>query len=213
MVQPVKKLIFKILFLALFTLGALALRVGISGRSCHQKAQAELAAGHIDEGIFWLGRSARWYLPFAPWVSTSLAELDQIGQKAIASHDIDVALAAYQEIRGATLGTRSFYTPYTQQLNAANQQIARLMAEKEAPLRPNDSLQARIDFHTALLAKDEAPKVPFVLIALSGFALWVGAGFFFCFRAVDDNARLLHPQALRSLLAFAIGAALFLIGL
>src|SRR5262249_29578979 len=115
------------------------------------------------------------------------------------------ALEAWRAIRSSILATRSFYTPFPARLEAANQRIAALMAEGDAP--------EKRAWHLALLEKDESPSLPWTLLALAGFAAWVGGGFWFARRGVTAEDRLDRRTAIRAGLLVAAGLLVWMLGL
>ena len=57
------------------------------------------------------------------------------------------------------------------------------------------------------------PSVAWSIVALFGLALWIGGGFAFALRGVDDNDRLVPKAAAYSGAAVAVGMLVWLLGL
>jgi len=161
-----------------------------------------------DDELLHLGRAARLYAPGNPYSRRAVDKLAAIGRD-----DPTRALPAWRELRSAILATRSFYTPHRALLDEANARIAELMADAElASQRSRDREKSRA-WHAARLAQDEAPSVPWTLVALAGLAAWIGCALGLVLRGVGDDDRLRRPVALRWALGVAGGLALFFVGL
>jgi hypothetical protein len=122
-----RKIIVGVLLGLLFFILAAA-RVVYSSRDEYLRAGRYLALGHIEQAIVHYRRAARWYAPGNPYVEKSIHRLWELGKLAERRGNPTVALTAYRSIRGAILGTRSFYTPNADWLERVNKKIAELMA-------------------------------------------------------------------------------------
>jgi hypothetical protein len=78
---------------------------------------------------------------------------------------------------------------------------------------PGTSAEAREAWHHDLLARDEAPSVGWTLVALVGFALWVGGGVLFALRGVSPEDRLVPRAATSAGVLVLAGLVLWLLGL
>ncbi|NOY94008.1 MAG: hypothetical protein GXP55_22730 [Deltaproteobacteria bacterium] len=195
-------------------LAVVAVRVVVSSRAELRQGVALEQAEDVDAAIVHYRRAARWYAPLSPYPGEALDRLERIGAAAERDMDVDRALSAYRAMRGAILSTRSFYTPSPERLGRADQHIARLMSELPAPpIDAGKSTEELYREHLALLEGVHRPKLPFALMALFGFGLWVGGAFTFATRAIDEEDRLVRPQALRWALVVLVGFALFALGL
>jgi hypothetical protein len=203
-----------VLAVAAVFVGVVATRAVWQGREALSRGDAALAANTPDEAIRWWRRAARWYVPMAPHVASAYARLEELATQAEAAGDRATALAAWQGIRGSILATRSVYVPFEERLEPANRRIAALMAAAEDPaLDAGKTTADREAWHYALLARDEAPSVPWTLLALAGFGLWIGGAALFAWRGVDANDRLVRATAARSGLLVVFGLVLWLLGL
>ncbi len=195
-------------------LGVVVTRAIWEGRSALHDGDDAAARGDIHEAIARWRRAARWYVPLAPHVGDAYDRLETAARTAEKAGDIDTALAAWRGIRGSILATRSFYTPQSDRLEPANHNIARLMAGVEGNTVDAGSTEAqRQAFHYALLARDESPSVFWAVVALLGFALWIGGAFGFALRGVSAEDRLVRRAAALSGAAVAIGLVIWLVGL
>jgi len=68
-------------------------------------------------------------------------------------------------------------------------------------------------WHLALLARDPSPSVPWTLLALAGFAGWVGGGFWFARRGVTADDKLERRTAIRAGLVIVVGLAAWMLAL
>jgi hypothetical protein len=196
-------------------LGVVATRAVWQGRAALERGDRALEAGDAAAAIKWWRRAARWYVPLAPHVASAYARLEELAGQAEAAGDRTTALAAWQGVRSSILATRGLYLPFEDHLAPANQRIATLMAAWEGELGQTGSVPAaeRASRHLALLQHDPAPAVGWTLVALAGFALWLGGAGLFAWRAVDPTDRLVRRTAALSGLMVAAGLVVWLVGL
>ncbi|MDD9940756.1 MAG: hypothetical protein OXU20_06815 [Myxococcales bacterium] len=195
-------------------LAAFAMRVVNSASVELERGQAYEAESDPVSAIVHYRRAVRWYAPLSPFHKRALIALARIGAQAELDGDSELALSAYRAIRSGILSTRSFYTPETRRLAAANARIADLMAA--APPPPIDAGKSREALrreHLALLQQDNAPHVGWTFVLLAGFATWVFGAFMFSSRALDENERYIPTQVRRWGAVIAVGLCLFFTGL
>ncbi|MCP4445738.1 MAG: hypothetical protein GY811_10415 [Myxococcales bacterium] len=193
--------------------GVLSARALWEGRSALQAGDAALAEGDSAGAVRWWRRAARWYLPMAPHVGTAYDKLRGLAATAEERGEPQVAIAAWTGIRSSVRATRSFYTPYSDRLTEADAHIAKLMAQAEFDADTSKNVKEAEDWHLALLGRDQMPSVGWSIIALLGMALWIGGGFAFALRGVDENDRLVPKAAAYSGAAVALGLLTWLLGL
>ena len=195
-------------------LAVVALRVVLSARAALRAADAALAAGDVDEAVWQLRRTARWYAPASPYPGRALQRLEAIAERAEAGGEIRGARRAREAERAAILETRSFYTPFADRLALANRHIAALLAREEGDgADPGKTETERAAWHQALLDRDEAPRPGWTALALLGFCGWVAGALAFLTRGLDADDRLRPRAALWSAAAIVAGYAAFLLGL
>jgi hypothetical protein len=209
-----KRRVFIVVALVAFCLGVIVTRVFWDGRSALVEGDAAIARGDRAEAVARWRRAARWYAPGAPHVAGAYGRLEALAREAEAAGDRRTALDAWTAIRSSILSTRSFFTPYAEKLPLANERIAALMAASEDPaVDPGKSEAERKAWHLALLEKDEAPALGWTILALAGFAAWVGGGFLFAFRGIGDGDKLDRRAAARAGLLIVVGLAAWMVGL
>jgi hypothetical protein len=194
-------------------LGVVVTRVFWDGRAALQAGDDALARGDVEGAVVAWRRAARWYAPGAPHVATAYERLAALAREADAHHDRPGALLAWRAIRSSALATRSFFQPYAAELDAANERIAILMAAEEKATDPRQDEEARRQAELALLVRDDSPNLGFTVLALAGFAAWVGGGFWFARRGVSADDQLDRRTAIRSGLLVAAGLLLWMLGL
>jgi hypothetical protein len=173
-----------------------------------------MARGDTETAIARWRRAARWYAPGAPHVGGAYQRLEALARQAEGAGDQKTALAAWTAVRSSILSTRSFYTPYAEKLPVANERIAALMAAGEPQSAdPGQSEADRKAWHLALLERDESPALGWTLLALLGFATWVGGGFLFAFRGIGEGDRLVRRAAVQAGVLVLVGLAAWMIGL
>jgi len=194
-------------------LGVVVTRVFWDGRAALEAGDAALAKGDADGAITGWRRAARWYAPGAPHVIDAYDRLETFAREAEASGNRAGALVAWRAIRSSVMATRSLYTPFPARLAAADERIAALMAAEEVAADPKKDEAAARAFHAALLARDDSPRLPWTLLALAGFAGWVGGGFWFARRAVTADDQLVRREAIRAGIAILVGLVAWMLGL
>lgn len=200
---------------ALFCLLVVGGRACWEGRAALDAGDKALANSDTAEAIAQWRRAARWYLPLAPHVSEAYDRLESLAKQAEKTAQIEDALAAWRGVRGSILATRSFYTPHSERLDPANRRIAALMAQQEmrGPAPGDASREEREAWHYELLSRDGSPSVPWSVLALLGFALWIGGGVFFAMRGMNKEGRLVGQPAAIAGGCVALGLVIWLLGL
>lgn len=205
----------------IFVAAGLALCLGlVTGRLLWQSrealraGEAAEARGDLATASFEYLDAARLYVPGSPFARTAYDRLAAIADRADAAGDLQNARRALEAIRAAALGTRSFYTPYADRLAAADRRLAGLYAAIEDPrLQPGASDEERAAWHAERLARHPGPRLPFVFLTLAGLAGWLASAVVFLTRGLDAGLRLRRRAAALAGLGFAVGFALFLVGL
>jgi hypothetical protein len=198
----------------LVALAVLVGRVAVDSRAAVLAGEAAEARGAREEAIRDYLDAARLYLPGSPTVRRALDHLDRLAAAAEAAGDPSSARAPLEAIRAALLGARSFYTPHSARLAEADRRLAIVYAQVEDPaVDPGATLEARIAWHAARLARRPGPVLGYVLLALAGLALWLGAAIGFLRRGVDATLHLRRGPALAAGVLFVVGFALFVAGL
>ena len=196
-----------------FCLAVVVTRAVWQGRGALDEGDRALAANDSEEAIRGWRRAARWYVPLAPHVSDAYDRLEALAALAEKKGDLRTALAAWQGVRGSILATRSFYTPHEERLDPANRKIAELMARLDPTPPAEMSAPQLVAWHYELLARDESPSVVWSLVALLGFALWIGGGVLFALRGVSADDRLVRRPAITAGAAIMAGLVVWLLGL
>jgi hypothetical protein len=205
--------------LSIFAMTLAVILLVMSGRAVFEararaaEANLALAAGDVDLAIVQLRRSARWYAPLNVYASRSLTNLEQLALRAESAGEHARALMAWRSLHAAIQATRSFYTPHAEQLARADDHIATLMArEPPAKIEGGRSEAQRKGDYLALLVPHD-PSLFGVLLALVGFATWVGSAAVFLSRGVDSEGRILRAVARRSVFCLLLGWIAFAVGL
>lgn len=213
---------------AAVVLGALITRAIWEGRSALHDGDAAAARGEPRAAIEAWRRAARWYVPLAPHVGAAYGRLERMAGDAEVHGDRVTALEAWRAVRSSALATRWVVTPHADAKARADQRIAALMAEEpvwgqpvpagEDPSRlaapdAGATPAARQAFYAAQLARDGAPSLGWVVVALIGFAAWLGGCVRFALRALDPDDRLVRRVAAEAGALVLVGLLVWVVGL
>jgi len=160
-----------------------------------------------------LSLAARMYAPGNPYSRGALLLLVDDGK--LGGPD---GQRAWQEVRAAILGTRSFYTPHEDLLEEANRQLPAGLAAREldpntpGPKVGSGSLDERTKWHLDRLKETGSPLLAWTILAILGMMLWIGAAWRLFGDGFDDHGRLTRKAALYAV-AIAIGLATFYLGM
>ena len=178
----------------------LAVRAGWEGRAELARARASASEGDVDREIVHLGRAARWRVPGLGHDTQAFERLVEIGEETDASgpDGTEQSLAAYREVRGALLATRTWGVPRPELFEQMNERIARLMARQESELGTDVSGTGDpYAYHLALLQEVPGPEPVRANLAAFAFVGWLFASAGFVLRGLDAKGRIRPRSALR----------------
>ena len=233
--RALRKKLAAVVLVASLSLGVVVTRAVWAGTRALAAGEAASKQGELQAAITEWRRAARWYVPGARHMGAAYDRLERLAMAAEEAGDLDTALAAWRAIRGSILATRSLYTPFAERLDPANQRIADLMAALEdapadqvsgatsasgaepgpgaAGLRADAAREQRAAWHYDLLIRDHAPSPFWSLLAILGFALWLGGGLLFALRGVTADDELVPRTAAHAGIMVAAGLLLWMLGL
>ena len=169
------------MLLGVLTLAALTARILVQGEAELTRSDAAFNRGDLREAVLHARRSAVLYAPGAPHVPAAYARLSAVALGAEASGDKEVARLAWGAMRGAALETRHLSTPRAADLARANANLARLSSGGVAVDRARAA---------EVLARDDAPRAPWVILLGVGFSLFgLALGLLFA-RGVSPNGKI-----------------------
>jgi hypothetical protein len=192
----------------------LAARAVLEGRSELSAAGAARARGDRAQAARHLGRAAGLYVPGAPHVRAALDGLATLAAEARAAGDRAAERAALEATRTALRGARSAYTPHGDRLRAADNRLAELYAELEAPAASGgEARRARAAFHRERLERQPAAAAGPAAAAIGGASLWLLGCWLFLRRGLDPAVRPRLPWAVAAAAGFVAGLVLLIAGL
>lgn len=197
-----------------FIVGAASLRVIAAGEREIAESTAALRAGDPHAAALHARRAAGWYAPGAPHVRVAYQRLIALATAAEGLGEAETAIFAWRAVRTAALETRWLTTPHAEDLELANAAIARLAAA--APRPPgtrNEPAAVVAREHLELLARDEAPRVGWVVALVVAFAAWVAGAIWVVRRAVTVTGQWVWPRAAPGLVVCAVGIGLWLLAI
>jgi hypothetical protein len=183
--------------------GAASARVVWGGETEIAIPTAALRSGDAHAAAEHARRAAAWYAPGAPHVRVAYERLLALGAAAEGLGHADLALFAYRGVRTAAIETRWIVTPHADDLERANRAIARLAAAApRAPGVRTEPPQKIEREQLEALARDEAPRVHWVILLVAGALAWALGGAIALRRAVGADGltwRRATPGALVTL--------------
>jgi len=149
--------------LGVLVLAALTARMIVEGEAELKSSDAAFDRGDLPEAILHARRAATFYAPGAPHVVAAFERLRAIALGAEGAGDAAMARRAWGAVRSAAIEVRHVLSPFEPELGVANENLARLNAAA-----------AGTDRQTAMkpLARDDAPRAPWVLVLGLGFGLF-----------------------------------------
>jgi hypothetical protein len=151
------------MLLGVLTLAALTARMIVEGEAELKSSDAAFDRGDLAEATLHARRAATFYAPGAPHVAAAFERMRAIALGAESQGDVNMARRAWGAVRSAVLETRHFALPHAEELALANANLARLIASS-----PGGDRQTA----ARLLARDETPRAPWVLVLGLGFLLF-----------------------------------------
>jgi hypothetical protein len=195
----------RVVFFVLLTGAALSTRVILQGESELAASDAAFDRGELGPALDHARRSATLYAPGAPHVDRAYERLTALARGAEAAGQPKIALLAWQAVRSAALESRHLWLPRGQELERANQNLARLEAFSR-----DEADGERIKDRTRALSRlniDDAPAPGWIAVLGAGFLLALAGLGLFAFRGLDRTGKVSFGRARLALFLFAIGAA------
>lgn len=186
-------------------LAVVSVRVWWHGRAALAAADEAMRASDVDGALEHERDAARMYLPWGGPAHRAVERLLERARAAERTGDDIRARRAYEAVRAAALGARSFYTPHRDALLEANQHLLELYAK---------GLSDRQRAELAVRLRDElGPRPGPAFVALMGCALWMVSVWVFVRRGLDGGLRLIPGRAWPAAVGFVAGLVLFVVGL
>ena len=188
----------------------ICLRVVISGSSALEEGEAAVSSGDELGATVLLRESLSWYMPLASWREPAAEALWSLYERQASRGDLEAAVRTLSAIRSGVISGQGLFRHDGELLERVHDVLPGLMARWEASAAKQDGrdepglLADREAYFARLLAREVRPDRGWGLLAVLGFAVWMGAAFVAAGRGAGER--------LRPLIASAVGLALFLIG-
>lgn len=195
-------------------IGAASMRVVAAGEREIAESTAALRAGDAHAAALHARGAAGWYAPGAPHVRVAYERLVALAQAAEGLGEAETALFAWRAVRSAALETRWLVTPHEEDLARANAAIARISAAAPRPPGTRTEPAAAVERqHLELLARDEAPRVGWVVALVAAFVAWVAGAVWVVRGAVTVTGQWLWRRAAPGLAVCAVGVTVWLVSI
>jgi len=216
--RSIRHKILPVILIVLGVFGGVWIKASVEAKKSLVQAEELESTGDIEFAIVCYRRTIRWYSPGSSAVHTAVQRLFVIAERMESQQKPVLALQAYRAIRTGLLAVQSVYQPYSVQLSEANHRIAVLMAnhtqsDTENALDPRQ-VQAELERHEALLAKNAAPHVGWSLMAVGFFSFWIFLLFRFAKQSfVFQDGVTNKSRLLRWMISIAVTTAVWMTAL
>jgi len=183
---------------------ALTARVVLDGEKEMRLSDEAFDAGDVRTATLHARRAAVLYAPGAPHVRPAYDRLVAVALGAEAAGDTDVARTAWRAVRGAALETRHLWVPRQVELERANRNLARLGTARVKTVPGGDPAVRKA---LARLARDDAPRAPWVIVLALGFVCAVVGLGLLGWRGVTPAGKIILANAKLGLVLSLLGAA------
>jgi len=200
-----RKAIFVAAVVVLIVLMA-GVRVVISGHAARRTADRLLAEGNEDTAVGFYDRTLHMYWPGSPDVEAAVSHLSAMAGRRETAGDQEGALHIWRVLRSGLYAARGLYQPYKETIRHAEERIAALVALQKG----DPTEQAR---HLEILQRSHDPRRSWSMLALLGFAVWLGGAVGFIWRGLSPKGKLHARPAAVWAAVFAGGYVLWLVGL
>ncbi|MEZ4269749.1 MAG: hypothetical protein R3F39_25610 [Myxococcota bacterium] len=162
-------------------LAAVTVRTVVSGTAARDHGMERLAAGDEAGAAMFLREAVSWYLPVAWWREEAIEGLWSLHERQVAQGRLSDAVSTLSALRGGLFAARSLVHPDGDWLVRVDAALAPLLARWEAEAASVEgraapgTASAREAAFAATLSRETRPSRGFGLLAVLGFALWVGA--------------------------------------
>lgn len=192
-----------------------ALALAFLAALVEMRARNELSlarqAGDTQTVIRHYFRALNWYVPFGSYQKAA-TELIELGDGLRAAGQERQARQAYERARSGLMAARHFYIPRRDLVSRAEEGIAPLLArEKLGPEATAQALEKQAAIYLEQLRAPLPPKTWAALMAVLGFAAWVGSALVLIVNF--GQGRLRRRAMLPWTAIFVLGYAAWLIGL
>jgi hypothetical protein len=191
--------------IALFA-GVATLRAVLDGEREIAASDVAFDANDLHATIQHARRAASAYAPGAPHVERAYQRLRAVARGAEATGRPEIAVLAWQAERAAVLESASFWHPFSERLEEANRNLARLSASKALAETERAETAQRLFKEAQDQSVERAPWGALLAAGLLVSALGLG---WFAARALAPDGRIAWLQGRWGLLTFALGAALW----
>jgi hypothetical protein len=163
-----------------------------------RKGEDAFRQGDFKKALLHYDRAIHWYTPWSSSVDLSIHRLWEMGGKLEERGDQKTALEVYWALRSSLYGVRSFYTPYKEWIERANERIASIWADQEPVSAEEKKITppVRKERYSAALKKDWAPKGGWSVATEVGFFGWVISALVFIFTFLRKGGGLARGKAL-----------------
>jgi hypothetical protein len=186
--------------------GVATLRAVLDGEREIAASDAAFDANDLHGTIAHARRAASAYAPSAPHVERGYQRLLAVARGAEATGRPELAMLAWQAVRAAVLESASLWHPFSERLEEANRNLARLSVSKTLAEGERRETAQRL-FREA--QSQSVQRAPWGAL-LAGGLLLAGLGLgWFAARALALDGRIEWRRGRWGLLTFGLGSALW----
>jgi hypothetical protein len=189
------------------TVAVATLRSIATGQAEMEKSDRAFDQGDLPRATLHARRAATLYAPAAPHVPAAYERLVAIAVGAEAAGQAEIAQTAWRAVRGAALETRHVHVPHAEELERANENLARLQAQVSVASRPatGGALRARYARALGELEREHGPSTAWTAALLLGYALCACGLAWLAWRGVSREGGLVWSSGRYGLVIALLG--------
>lgn len=184
-----------VLLVSLLAFAVLTARAVGEGEAEMTLSDQAFDRGDIREATRHARRAAVHYAPGAPHIRAAYARLEAVAHGAEASGDLENAMFAWRAIRSAALETRHVRAVVPDQLEQANQALARLQALQSEPTSRREALRQK-KIAERDLGRTSSARAGWIALLAFGLGATLASLAWFTARGIQPDGSI-HPATAR----------------
>ncbi|MCB0308328.1 MAG: hypothetical protein KDD48_03070 [Bdellovibrionales bacterium] len=157
-------------------------------------------------------QAAHWYFPGNPYVKDALNRLYDLGCQ-LEEKQPDLAVWAFDSVRGSIYSTRSVFIPHRAMLEKVNAKIANLRALEDSRLNSQLSVQDARSYHLDLLKDDSTRGLGWSILVELSFFSWIASTVGLIWKGFSPSGEMKFQSSLPWVFGIILSFTLWIVGL